>query len=57
MRKLAEKIYVCPTCGFEDVKPGVCPDCSAELEETCEECGNTLDDCVCEVRQDEEKEK
>ena len=54
---MEEKIYVCPTCGYEDVKPGVCPDCSAELEETCEECGNTLDDCVCELHQDEEKEK
>jgi len=49
--------YVCSTCGYEDIKPGLCPDCSMELEEVCPDCGNAKSECVCEVNHDEEEEE
>ena len=50
-------MFACPTCGYEDGKPGLCPDCSMELEETCPDCGNPRSECICEVNQEEEEEK
>ena len=49
--------YQCPTCGFEDVKPGLCPDCSMDLEEVCNDCGNVKSECTCELNKDEEEEE
>jgi len=52
-----KQTYVCPTCGYEDVEPGNCPDCSMELEKICPECGNPKDECLCEVNDEEEEQK
>jgi len=49
--------FVCPTCGYEDMEPGLCPDCSMELEEICPDCGNPRPECVCEEKHVEEEEK
>jgi len=48
--------YVCPTCGYEDIRPGLCPDCSMELEEVCPDCGNSKSECICKVSQEEEEQ-
>lgn len=52
---MPKSTYVCPTCGYEDVKPGLCPDCSMDLEEVCPDCGNPKPECVCEINQEEEE--
>lgn len=49
--------YICQTCGYESVSPGMCPDCSMELEEVCNDCGNPKSGCVCENNKEEEEEK
>ena len=54
---MAESHYVCPTCGYEDIKQGLCPDCSMDLEEVCPDCGNAKSDCVCELNKDEEEKE
>jgi predicted amidophosphoribosyltransferase len=54
---MAKGNFVCPTCGYEDVKPGLCPDCSMELEESCPDCGNPKSECICEVNKEEEEEQ
>lgn len=48
--------YVCPTCGYEDIEPGICPDCSMELEQICPECGNPKKECMCDKGKEEEEE-
>jgi predicted amidophosphoribosyltransferase len=55
---MAKSQYVCPTCGYEDIKPGLCPDCSMELDEVCPDCGNPKSECICEMNEDKaEKEE
>ena len=54
---MSESHYVCPTCGYEDVKAGLCPDCSMDLEEVCPDCGNAKSECVCEISKEEDKEE
>jgi predicted amidophosphoribosyltransferase len=54
---MAKTNFVCPSCGYEDMEPGMCPDCSMELEEICPECGNARSECVCEVSKLDEEEK
>lgn len=54
---MAKGMFTCPTCGYEDVKPGLCPDCSMELEETCADCGNPRSECICEGDKEEEEQK
>lgn len=34
--------YVCPECGYESDKPGICPDCQTMLAATCPACGNPM---------------
>jgi len=48
--------YACPTCGYEDIEPGICPDCSMELEKICPECGNPKNECICEQADKDEEE-
>jgi len=39
--------YVCPNCGYEAIKPGVCPHCQVALVATCPACGNPIvGDCI-----------
>lgn len=54
---MPENHYICQTCGYEDVKPGLCPDCSMELEEVCPDCGNVKSECVCEIGREAEEEE
>ncbi|MFC1958203.1 hypothetical protein ACFLVQ_01370 [Chloroflexota bacterium] len=34
--------YVCPGCGYESQKPGVCPGCQTQLVASCAVCGNPV---------------
>jgi hypothetical protein len=54
---MANNAFVCPTCGYEDVKPGMCPDCNMDLDEICPDCGSPKSECVCEMKQEEEEEE
>jgi predicted amidophosphoribosyltransferase len=49
--------YACPTCGYENLEPGLCPDCSMNLEEVCPDCGNATSACTCEGKEEENAEK
>ena len=54
---MSTKRYVCPSCEFEGVEPGNCPDCDMALEEVCSRCGNSKSECVCDVEEEKGKEK
>jgi len=34
--------HVCPECGYESEKPGLCPKCQVPLVATCLVCGNPV---------------